>query len=160
MEIVLYVLGALALVAGIAGLVLPVIPGAALLVAGVALLAWAGHLAVLGWGTIVFAVVVALLITAVDFGASVLGARAFGASRWALVGSALGLVVGLFLGLPGIVLGPVVGAVVLEYARNPDFARAAKAGAGTFVGFLAGSVLKVSLGFLLVGVVILRLLLH
>jgi uncharacterized protein YqgC (DUF456 family) len=160
MEIVLYVLGALSLVAGIAGLVLPVIPGAALLVAGVALLAWAGHLAVLGWGTIVFAVVVALLITAVDFGASVLGARAFGASRWALVGSALGLVVGLFLGLPGIVLGPVVGAVVLEYARNPDFARAAKAGAGTFVGFLAGSVLKVSLGFLLVGVVILRLLLH
>jgi uncharacterized protein YqgC (DUF456 family) len=160
MDVALYVLGALSLVAGIAGLVLPVIPGAALLVAGVALLAWAGHLAVLGWGSIALAVVVAVLITAVDFGASVLGARAFGASRWALVGSALGLVVGLFLGLPGIILGPVVGAVVLEYARNPDFARAARAGVGTFVGFLAGSVLKVSLGFLLVGWVILRLLFH
>jgi uncharacterized protein YqgC (DUF456 family) len=160
MDVALYVLGALSLVAGIAGLVLPVIPGAALLVAGVALLAWAGHLAVLGWGSIVLAVVVAVLITAVDFGASVLGARAFGASRWALVGSALGLVVGLFLGLPGIILGPVVGAVVLEYARNPDFARAARAGVGTFVGFLAGSVVKVSLGFLLVGWVILRLLFH
>jgi len=160
MDVALYVLGALSLVAGIAGLVLPVIPGAALLVAGVALLAWAGHLAVLGWGSIALAVVVAVLITAVDFGASVLGARAFGASRWALVGSALGLVAGLFLGLPGIILGPVVGAVVLEYARNPDFARAARAGVGTFVGFLAGSVLKVSLGFLLVGWVILRLLFH
>jgi hypothetical protein len=76
------------------------------------------------------------------------------------VGSGVGLVVGLFLGLPGIVLGPVIGAVLLEYARNPDFARAARAGVGTFVGFLAGSALKVSLGALLVGWVALRFLFH
>jgi uncharacterized protein YqgC (DUF456 family) len=160
MDTVLYALGVLSLAAGVAGLVLPVIPGAALLVAGVALLAWASHLAVLGWGSIGLAVAVAVLIIAVDVGASVLGARAFGASRWALVGSGIGLVVGLFLGLPGIVLGPVIGAVVLEYARNPDFARAARAGVGTFVGFLAGSALKVSLGVLLVGWVALRFLFH
>lgn len=160
MEALLHVLGALALLAGLAGLVLPVLPGAALLVAGVLLLAWASHFAVVGWGTVIFSVVVALLITAVDFAASVLGARAFGASRWAVIGSTLGLLVGFFLGLPGIVLGPAVGAILLEYARNPDFARAARAGLGTLVGFVAGSALKISLGFLLVGVVAFRLLFH
>ena len=65
--------------------------------------------------------------------------------------------VGLFFGLPGIVLGPVVGAVVLEDLKNPDLEKAAKAGAGAFLGFLAGSVLKAALAFLLLGVLALAL---
>jgi uncharacterized protein YqgC (DUF456 family) len=94
----------------------------------------------------------------VDAAASVLGAKAFGASKWAIIGSGVGLVVGLFLGLPGILLGPAVGAIAFEYARNPDFERALRSGVGAFVGFLVGSVLKVTLAFVLVGVVLLRLL--
>jgi uncharacterized protein YqgC (DUF456 family) len=160
MEVVLYALGALALLAGIAGLVLPVLPGALLLVLGVFLVAWAGHFAVIGWGTVAFSVLVAVAITAVDWGASVLGARAFGASRWAVIGSALGLGVGLFLGFPGILLGPAVGAVLLEFLKDPNFAKAARAGAGAFVGFVVGSVLKIALAFFLVGVLLLSFLLH
>jgi hypothetical protein len=68
-------------------------------------------------------------------------------------------VAGLFLGLPGIVLGPPLGALVFEYAKDPSFERALKAGFGAFVGFLAGSVVKVTLAFVLLGVVALRLLL-
>jgi uncharacterized protein len=157
-SIVLYVVGAALLAAGIAGLVLPVLPGAVLLVAGVVAIAWAGDFAVVGWGTVAFAGAMGLAITAVDAAASVLGAKAFGASKWAVIGSGVGLVVGLFLGLPGIVLGPAVGAIAFEYARNPDFERALRAGVGAFVGFLVGSVLKVTLAFVLVGVVLLRLL--
>jgi hypothetical protein len=158
MSIALYVLGVALLAAGVAGLVLPALPGAVLLVAGVVALAWAGDFAILGWGTVAFAGAMGLAITAVDWAASILGAKAFGASKWAVVGSAVGLVVGLFLGLPGIILGPAVGALAFEYAKDPDFERALKAGVGAFVGFVAGSVLKVTMAFALIGLVALRFL--
>jgi uncharacterized protein YqgC (DUF456 family) len=160
MSILLYVLGVALLAAGVAGLVLPVLPGAGLLVLGVVALAWAGDFAVLGWGIVAFAAAMSLAITAVDWAASVLGAKAFGASKWAVIGSAVGLLVGLFLGLPGILLGPAVGAIVFEYAKDPNFGRAARAGAGAFTGFVVGSVLKVVLAFVLLGVVALRFVFH
>lgn len=158
MTVLLYALGAVALVAGLAGLVLPALPGAPLLVAGTVLVAWAEGFQRVGWPTIAFVVVLGALIFAVDWVASVLGAKAFGASRWAIVGSAVGLVVGLFLGLPGILLGPGIGALVFEYWRNPDFGRALRAGAGATVGFLVGGAVKVALGFVLVGAVVVALL--
>jgi uncharacterized protein YqgC (DUF456 family) len=160
MTILLYVLGVALLVAGVAGLVAPVLPGALLLLAGVAALAWAGDFAILGWGTVGFAGAVVLVMVAVDWAASVLGAKAFGASRWAVIGSGVGLLAGLFLGLPGILLGPAVGALVFEYAKDPNFGRAARAGAGAFIGFVVGSVLKVVLAFVLLGVVALRFAFH
>ncbi len=153
MTVFLHVLGVVLLAAGVAGLVLPVRPGAVLLPLGVLALAWAGDFTVLGWGTVVFSLVISAAILVVDWAATVLGAKAFGASRWAVVGSAVGLVVGLFLGPLGIVLGPVVGAVAFELAKDPDVRRAARAGVGTFVGFVVGSVLKVVLAFVLLGVV-------
>lgn len=157
MEILLYVLGAAALLAGIAGVVLPAIPGSPLLAAGALLVGWAeGFTRVSGW-TVGACVVLAAVIWAVDLAAGVLGARVFGASRWALIGSGVGLLVGLFLGLPGIVLGPAVGALVFEYARDPNFQRALRAGFGTFVGFVLGSVVKTALAFALVGVLALAL---
>ena len=109
MSVVLYVVGVALLVSGVAGLVLPVLPGAVLLVLGVMALAWAGNFTIVGWGTIAFAGAMGLAITAVDWAATVLGAKAFGASKWAVIGSAVGLVAGLFLGLPGILLGPPMG---------------------------------------------------
>ena len=159
MAILLYVLGVALLVAGVAGLVVPVLPGAVLLVGGVLALAFAGDFAIVGWGTVAFAGVMGLAITAVDWAASLVGAKAFGASKWAVLGSAVGLVAGLFLGLTGILLGPPVGALVFEYAKDPNFQRALQAGVGAFVGFLAGSVLKVTLAFVLLGVVAFRFLL-
>lgn len=156
MSVALTVLGVVLLAVGVAGLVLPMLPGAVLLVAGVVALAWASGFQVVGWGTVAFAGVMGVLITAVDWAASVLGAKAFGASRWAVIGSAVGLVVGLFLGLPGIVFGPAVGALAFEYAKDPDFGRAAKAGAGALVGYVVGSVAKVFLAAVLLGVVALR----
>jgi hypothetical protein len=159
-EILLYALGAIALATGVAGLVLPILPGALLMVLGVFLVAWAGHFQIVGWGTVAFSVLVAGAITAVDWGASLVGARAFGASRWAVIGSALGLVLGMFLGFPGILLGPAAGAIVLEYLKDPNFEKAARAGVGTFLGFVVGSVLKVSLAFFLLGVLLLSFLLR
>jgi uncharacterized protein YqgC (DUF456 family) len=159
MEILLYVLGAAALLAGLAGVVLPAVPGAALLVAGAVLVAWAEDFTrVSGW-TVAACAALGAAILVTDVVAGALGAKAFGASRWAVIGAGIGLLAGMFLGLPGIVLGPVVGAIALEYARDPSFGRAMKAGVGAFLGFVLGTAVKVSLAFVLVGVLALALVL-
>jgi len=157
MEILLYLLGAAALAAGLAGLVLPVLPGALLLYGGVWLVAWAGHFERIGWPTLLATGLLAAAIWAADLAASALGAKVSGASRWAVIGAAVGLVVGLFLGPFGIVLGPVVGAALFEFWRDPDLEKALKVGGGTLIGFLVGSVVKVVLGFLLLGVLLIGL---
>jgi uncharacterized protein YqgC (DUF456 family) len=90
----------------------------------------------------------------VDWVAAVLGARAFGASKWAFVGATVGLVVGLFLGLFGVLLGPIVGAVAFEYLKNADLGRAANAGAGVAIGMLVGGAVKIALSVAAVGVLI------
>lgn len=157
MEILLYVLGAVALLVGLAGVVLPALPGPPLLVAGAVLVGWAdGFTRVSGW-TVAACAVLGAVIWAVDFAAGVLGAKAFGATKWAVIGSGIGLLVGLFLGLPGIILGPAIGALAFEYARDPNFQRALKAGVGAFVGFVLGSAVKVALSFVLVGILLFAL---
>ncbi len=159
MEIFLYALGALSLLAGVAGVVLPAIPGSALLVVGAVLVGWADGFTRVSGLTVAVCVALGLAIWVVDFLASVLGAKAFGASRWALVGGSVGVVVGLFFGLPGIVLGPAVGALVFEYARDPKFGQALRAGVGAFLGFVLGTAVKVALAFTLVGILALAIVL-
>jgi uncharacterized protein len=156
--VLLYVLGVLALLAGLAGVVVPVLPGAAALWGGVWLIAWAGGFERVGAPTLAATGVLALLILAADWAATALGARVFGASRWAVAGATLGLLVGLFLGPVGILLGPVAGAVALELWKDPDLEQALKAGAGTLLGFLLGGVAKVVLAFLLLGALLIGLL--
>jgi uncharacterized protein YqgC (DUF456 family) len=157
-DLLLYVLGVVALLLGLAGVVLPVLPGSLLLFGGAVLVAWAGGFALVGWPTLTVVGALAVAIWVVDWVSVGLGAKATGASKWAVVGASLGLLVGLFLGPLGFLLGPAVGAVMLEYWRDPDFDRALRAGAGTFVGFLLGSVVKVALAFVLVGALIVGLL--
>lgn len=152
MTLALYLAGLVLVALGIAGLVVPGLPGALFLVLGVVLLAWAEGFQRIGWPTIVIALVLAALMTIVDWVASLLGAKKMGASVWGLVGASLGLVVGLFFGLPGILLGPPFGAFALEFAKDPEFKRAARAGAGVALGFLLGTAGKLALAAVLVGV--------
>mgnify|MGYP006268624205 CR=1 FL=1 len=152
MSALLYVLGVLSLLVGLAGVVLPGLPGSLFLVAGVVLIGWAGHFAVVGWGTIAIAAALGIAIAAVDWLAGIMGAKAFGASKWALVGGAVGLLAGLFFGLPGVLLGPAVGAFAFELAKDPNLAQAAKSGVGALLGFVVGSVVKVAFAFFLLGV--------
>jgi uncharacterized protein YqgC (DUF456 family) len=149
--ILLYLLGVLALLVGLVGVLVPVLPGALALYGGVLLIAWAGDFQRIGAPTLLVTGVLAALMVVADVVASALGARAFGASRWAVLGSTVGLLAGLPFGPAGLLLGPVVGAVAFELWKDPDLERALQAGAGTFVGFLAGSVARVVLAFLLLG---------
>jgi len=152
MAIGLLLLGIVLLLAGLAGLLLPALPGMPLLFAGALAIAAADGFIRVGWLTLLVVAVLAVGGVLVDHAAGVLGARKAGASGWGMAGAVIGLLAGLPFGLPGIVLGPGIGAVALEYARDHEFRRAARAGTGVFVGFLVGTVLKYAIGAVIIGV--------
>ena len=105
-----YLLAGLLILAGIAGTILPALPGVPLVFAGMLLAAWANDFHDVSVWTIVLLGVLTLASLAVDFFASLFGAKRAGASKKALWGAALGTVAGMFLGIPGLLLGPFVGA--------------------------------------------------
>jgi uncharacterized protein YqgC (DUF456 family) len=137
---------------GLAGTVLPVLPGIAFVFGGLVLAAWADGFVRVGGVTLAILGLLTAAAIAIDFAASAFGARKFGASPRAVIGAGLGALVGIFFGLPGLLLGPFVGAVVGELSANRELRQAGKAGLGTWIGLLLGSVAKVALAFLMVGV--------
>ena len=87
-----------------------------------------------------------------DFVAAALGAKHLGASPRAMTGAALGTLLGLFLGLPGLILGPFVGAVLGELSVHRDLGRAGRAGVAAWIGFAIGTAVKVALAFSMVAI--------
>jgi len=92
----------------------------------------------------------AALSFVVDFLASLLGAKRLGASPLALGGATVGGIAGLFLGLPGLILGPFVGAALGEYIARRSLRQAGKVGLGTWLGLLAAAVAKVILAVMMI----------
>jgi uncharacterized protein YqgC (DUF456 family) len=150
--IVLWVLAVLLVIAGIAGTVLPALPGAVLVFAGLLLAAWADAFVRVGPLTLTGLGVLAALTYAVDFAATALGAKKLGASRRALIGAALGALVGLFFGIPGVLLGPFIGAVLGELSERRDLVRAGRAGVGAWLGLVLGAGAKLALVMAMLGV--------
>jgi uncharacterized protein YqgC (DUF456 family) len=149
--ILLWLLAAVLVVAGILGLVLPVLPGTPLLFAGLLIAAWAEDFAYVGAGTLAGIAVLAILTYPIDFAATALGARRFGASKRAAVGAAVGALVGLFFGIPGILLGPFIGAVIGELTAQRGLGEAGRAGVGAMVGLVLGAAGKMALAFSMLG---------
>ena len=147
---VYYALATVLVVVGLVGTVMPVIPGALLIFAGLFVAAWAGgfaHVGMVGLGIIG---ALGLLSFVADFVASLLGAKRVGASKQALVGATLGGAIGLFFSIPGMIVGPFVGAVAGELLARGGVAQAGKVGLGTWLGLLAAAVLKVVLACLMI----------
>ena len=145
------------IVIGLAGTVLPALPGTALVLAGIVLGAWIDDFTRVGGWTIGIVVVMAVLAWVLDYVSALLGARRAGASRQALIGAALGTVVGLFMGLVGVLFMPLVGAAAGEYLAQRDEQRAVKVGVATWLGLLAGLLAKVVLACMMVGVFVIAL---
>lgn len=150
----LWVLAAGLIVLGLLGTVLPVLPGTVLVLAGVVLGAWIDDFARVGVGTVWLVGALAVLAWLVEWAASLLGAQRAGASRLALLGAAIGTVLGLALGLVGVLFMPLLGAAVGEFLARRDQQRALKVGLATWLGLLAGMLAKVVLAFTMVGVFI------
>ena len=146
-----YVLSVILILVGIAGVILPALPGLPLMFAGMLLAAWAGDFQrIEGWWFIPLAILM-LVSIAVDFFATMLGAKRVGASRKALLGAVVGTFAGLFFGPVGLFAGPFVGALLGELWHSRELGKAAKVGLGTWLGILLGTVLKLGLAFAMLG---------
>lgn len=144
--------------AGLAGTVLPVLPGTVLVWAGIVLGAWIDDFHRVGTATLVVVTVLAALAWVLDYVAGLLGARRAGASRQALLGAAIGTVAGLFMGVVGVLFMPLVGAALGEYLARKDQTRAVRVGVATWLGIMLGLLAKVVLSFVMVGLFVAALL--
>ena len=149
---ILYLLAGVLVVVGIAGIVLPALPGVPLVFVGLLLAAWAEGFTRIGWSTLLVLGVLTVISLVVDVLSTTLGAQKLGASRLALVGSVIGTVAGLFFMPWGLFIGPFVGALVGEYLHGRELGKATRVGIGTWLGIVLGVALKLGLAVAMLGV--------
>lgn len=155
-----YVLAAILIVVGFVGTVLPALPGVPLVFVGMLVAAWADGFQHVGFWTLIVLGVLALIAVAIDFLAGLAGAKRVGASRLALFGAAVGTIVGIFFGTPGLLLGPFAGALIGELVAGATLDRATHVGIGAWIGFLLGAVLKLAVCFTMLGIFALAFITH
>ena len=144
--------------AGLAGTVLPMLPGTLLVLGGIFLGAWIDDFARVGWGTLSVIVVLAITAWVLDYIAGILGAKKAGASGLALIGAAIGTVVGLFMGFVGVLFMPLVGATIGDLIARKDQRAALRVGVATWLGIMAGLIAKVVIAFMMIGIFLVALL--
>ncbi|TVQ49758.1 MAG: DUF456 domain-containing protein [Gammaproteobacteria bacterium] len=153
-----YGLAALLIIAGLAGTILPVLPGVPMVFLGLWLVAWTDEFSRVGGGVLWLLAALTLLSILIDLLASLLGAQRAGATRGGLIGAGIGTIVGLFFGLPGIVLGPLAGAILGELVYRRGLGTAADVGLATWMALLVAAALKLALVFVMLGIFVLAFL--
>lgn len=150
-------LTALLMLLGLAGSLLPMLPGSPLILAGAALYAWQTQFTAVGWADLIVLGVLALAGQGLDYAATALGAKRYGASRWGMIGACIGGTLGLITAnIIGLIIGAFAGAVILELLKGNELKASVKVGYGTLVGFLCGAVGKVIIAITMVGYFILQ----
>jgi uncharacterized protein len=137
---------------GLAGTVLPALPGVVLVLAGVILGAWIDDFTRVPVWVVILLGVLAVIAWVTDYVATLLGAKKAGASTLALVGAAVGTILGIFTGLIGLLFMPLAGAALGQYMSERDSKNAAKVGIATWLGLLVGTILKVVIVFMMLGI--------
>ena len=154
MDALLWIIAVAMIVVGIAGTVLPALPGAVLVFGGIALAAWIdGFQRISGW-TVGVAAVLTVIAFVTDYVAAAMGAKKAGASRLAILGAAIGTIAGVFTGFVGLVFMPLVGAAVGQYIGQRDVVLAGRVGVATWLGLLLGTAVKVAIVFTMVGLLV------
>lgn len=159
MDILLWTIAVLMIVAGVVGTVVPMLPGPLLVFAGLVLGAWIGGFAQVSVATVVVLGVLTVASWVIDYLSGVMGAQKVGATRQAIVGAAIGTVLGIFTGLWGLLFMPLAGAAIGEYLAIRDHVRATHVGIATWIGMMIGAVLKIAITFLMIGVFVAALIL-
>lgn len=151
-DFLLWGLSVLLIAVGLAGTVLPALPGTAFVLGGIVLGAWIDDFTRVPVWVVVVCTVLAVLAWVLDYVAGLLGARRAGASKQALIGAAVGTVVGLFMGIVGVLFMPLVGAAVGEYLARKNERQAVTVGVATWLGIMAGLLAKVVLACMMIGI--------
>ena len=154
MATVLWIFAVILVLVGIAGIMLPAVPGIPLMFCGFLIAAWIDNFQRVGLVTLTVLGILALLSIGIDLLAASVGAKHTGASRLAIIGALVGTFIGLFLGFAGILVGPFLGAMVGEYISRRDWMEAGKVGFGTWLGLVLGTAVKLGLAFTMLGIFI------
>ncbi len=158
MDIALWTLVVLLIVVGVAGTVLPALPGVILVLAGIVLGAWIDDFTRVSTATVAIVSVLAVAAWLIEYLAGVMGAKKVGASKEAIIGALIGTVLGIFTGLWGLLFMPLLGAVAGQYLVDRDWIRARNVGIATWIGMAIGTLAKIALTFLMIGIFIAALL--
>jgi uncharacterized protein YqgC (DUF456 family) len=157
LEIILFVAALIFMLVGLLGVILPILPGVPLIFVVALIFSILTDFTYLGGQTIIIMGILAVISLILDWIAGVLGVRKMGGSKAGMFGAFIGMIVGLFLpgvGIFGFVIGAFVGAFILELLVNRESKKALKAGLGSFIGFLAGGVLRLVIGAVMIGMFI------
>src|SRR6202795_723330 len=142
LNVLLYAIAIALIVVGLVGAIVPTLPGIPLIFGGIWLIAGVNRYHHLGlWWLLGIAVVGAIGLT-LDLLAGALGAKRVGASKQAVLGALAGTVIGLFFGLPGLLLGPFVGAALGELAAGNSILRSTHVGMSAWFGLVFGTIIK------------------
>ena len=152
MEYFLLILGLLLMIVGIIGSLLPALPGSPISWVGILMLYLCEGISINYW-ILAVTLLIAVIIGILDYIIPAKGTKYFGGSKYGIWGTNIGLVVGIFAPIPfGFLIGPFVGALVGELIYNSqEKGRAFKAATGSFIGFLAGTFMKVLVSLLFLG---------
>ena len=143
LETTAIVLGSIFVLLGIAGCVLPVLPGPALSFLGLLLLGLLKQFSPPLTPTLIIVMaILTIVVTIGDYVIPLWGAKRYGATKWGIWGSVIGMAIGIFFSPLGMLLGAFVGAVMVEWLVQKEKSKALKAGWGVFIGGLAGTALK------------------
>jgi uncharacterized protein YqgC (DUF456 family) len=151
MELLWWLFAIVLMAVGLIGTVLPAVPGAIIILAAAVIhQIMLGSAKSLGWWNIGVLILLTLASYALEFMSGYFGAKRFGATKWGAFGAFMGAIAGLFFPFPGLIVGPVVGAIAGELVSGKRLVSAGRAGWGTLLGNLAGMLGKLTIGLVMV----------
>lgn len=136
---------------GLLGCILPGLPGTPLVLVGAILhRLWFGSASSVNNWILALLVLLTVFSILVDYLASTVGAKKMGATWRGMTGAVVGAIVGIFFSIPGILLGPFIGALLFELMGGYEFKQALRAGVGAFLGLIAGTVGKFAVSIVMI----------
>jgi uncharacterized protein YqgC (DUF456 family) len=158
-HILMILLTAFLMATGLAGTVLPMLPGSPLILLGAFIYAWYTGFELVTWTTLLWLLILTLVNQTLDFFSSAFGVKKLGGSKWGMTGALVGGILGVFAGgVWGLFLGSFLGAFLLEMIHSRNMGISLKSGVGTVIGLFFGTLGKLVIAMIMIGIFIMKIL--
>lgn len=147
----------LLMVVGLAGCVLPMLPGTPLVFIGIYVYAWLTGFTIISRNLIIIFLILTVISVVIEYISSSIGSKKFGASKLGFIGAFVGAIVGIFFAPWGLILGPLLGALIGELITGKEIKKALRSGTGAVIGFFGGTFLKIVISFAMIAFFTMRL---
>lgn len=150
-EVIVFTVSVIIMLAGMAGIIVPIIPSIPLIWIGAFFYALFTRFEKITWMVLVIFALLTIFSIVLENLGNVYGAKRFGATKWGIIGSIIGMGFGFYLTGPvGLILGPIAGTVIFEIIGGMGYRAALKSGLGNLVGFIGGSIVKILIGLAMI----------